>query len=430
MDMFTRRGFIHSSSLAAAGLLTGCQSSRPLRRISANEKLNVAVVGIAGRGGENIREGLLGENIVALCDVSSANLNKVGAQFPKAKTYKDWRRVLDQSDVDAVLVATPDHTHAMIATHVLASGRPLYLEKPVTHTIQEARILSKMVTQTGLPTQTGNQIHSGTNYRRVVELIRSGAIGTVQEVHNWAGSIWDSKPFPKGEPAPADLDYEQWVGPVEYKPYSGEWVPFNWRRWWHWGGGTLSDFCCHHMDLSVWALGLGLPTVIEAEGPAPDAHCAPTWMKVRYEFPARGTDPAVTLHWYSGNVRPEVPGAPDLSKWGGGTLFVGSKGLLLADYGRHILLPENQFKDFKAPAPFIPNSIGHHAEWIEACKGRGQTNSPLTYGALLTEIGALGNLAFRVGKRIEWDAARMRAKGLPEADKYIQYHYRPGWKLA
>ncbi|HRI16796.1 MAG TPA: gfo/Idh/MocA family oxidoreductase, partial [Verrucomicrobiota bacterium] len=229
---------------------------------------------------------------------------------------------------------------------------------------------------------------------------------------------------------PADLNYELWVGPVTYQPYSPEWVPFNWRRWWHWGGGTITDFCCHHMDLGVWALDLTLPTVIEAEGPKPDEYCAPPWLKVRYEFPAHGNTPATVMYWYSGDKRPQVAGTPDLSKWGGGSLFVGDRGMLLADYSRRILLPEEKFRDFVPPAPSIPNSIGHHAEWIEACKGRGKTNSPLTYGALLTEIGALGNVAFRTGKRIEWDAKNLRAKGVPEADRYIQYHYRDGWRLA
>jgi predicted dehydrogenase len=427
--MFTRRRFLQSSSLATAGLLAGCQSAPKRRPISPNEKLNVGIIGVAGRGAENI-EGLLGENIVALCDVNSNNVAKASARFPSARAYTDWRRFLEQPDLDAVLVSTPDHTHAVIAAQVLESGRPLYLEKPVTHNVQEARILAKLVTQSGLPTQTGNQIHSGNNYRRVVELIQSGAIGPVHEVHHWAGSIWETKPFPTPQPAPSHLNYELWVGPVAYQPYSTEWVPFNWRRWWHWGGGTLTDFCCHHMDLGVWALGLQLPTVIEAEGPKPDEWCAPPWLKVRYEFPARpGMDRPTVMHWYSGTPRPQVPGTPDLTKWGGGTLFVGSKGMLLADYSRYLLLPEEKFRDFPAPPQTIPNSIGHHAEWIEACKGRGQTHSPLTYGALLTEIGALGNVAYRTGKRIEWDAKNLRAKGVPEADRYIQYHYRPGWKL-
>ncbi len=427
--MSSRRQFLQTSALGVASWMTvGQAAASTRRRISPNERLNIGVVGVAGRGAENI-EGIKDQNIVALCDCDSRNLAGAAKRFPSAHTYVDWRRMLDQKDLDAVLVATPDHTHAVIATNVLKSGRPLYLEKPVTHTIQEARILSDLARSTGLPTQTGNQIHSSSNYRRVVELIRSGAIGTVSEVHHWTGSPWDTRPLPAPQPIPAGLDYDQWVGPAHYRPFSSEWVPFNWRRWWHWGGGTLMDFCCHHIDLGVWALDLTLPTSIEAEGPKPDEFCAPPWLKVRYQFPAYGKRGPVTLHWYSGAPRPQVPGTPDLTQWGGGSLFVGSKGMLLADYGRRILLPEKQFEGFQAPLPSIPDSIGHHAEWIEACKGRGRTNSPLTYGAQLTEIGALGNVAFRTGQRIEWDARGMRAKGLPEADRYILSHYRPGWKL-
>jgi len=427
----SRRQFLRAGSAASTTwFLAGCTTTprRTPRLVSPSEKLNLGVIGVAGRGGENLA-GVASQNMVALADVSGDNLAVAAAKFPAARTYSDWRRVLDHADIDAVVVSTPDHNHAVIALEVLESGRPLYLEKPVTHTISEARALSAAVHRTGLVTQTGNQIHSSTNYRRVVELVRSGAIGPVREVHHWAGSVWDTKPWPAPAPVPPGLNYDLWVGPVRWAGYSPEWVPFNWRRWWHWGGGTLSDFCCHHMDLSVWALDLGLPTVIEASGPAPDKYCAPPSLRVRYEFAARGAQPPVVMHWYSGPERPQVPGTPDLSTWGGGSLFVGDQGLLLADYGRRILLPESKFKDFTPPPQTIPDSIGHHEEWIQACKGQGTCGSPLTYGAQLTEIGALGNVAFRTGKRIEWDAPRMKARGVPEADEFIRHHYRSGWSL-
>ena len=427
--ILNRRRFLQSGAAATAGFFAGCQSQPVARRISPNGKLNLGIVGVAGRGGENLA-GVSGENIVALCDVDASRLAAAKAKFPSADTCSDYRRLLDRTDLDAVVVSTPDHTHAVIATAVLASGRHLYCEKPVTHTISEGRALAAKVRKSGRVTQTGNQIHSEQNYRRVVELIRSGAIGEVSEVHHWAGSVWETKPLPAAEPIPAGLDYEQWLGPVQPVGFSKEYVPFNWRRWWHFGGGTLSDFCCHHMDLGVWALDLDLPTRISAEGPAPDSHCAPTGMVVHYDFPAKGARPAVRMHWYSGSARPKVAGAPDLSKWGGGTLFVGSKGLLLADYGRRMLLPEEKFQGHPAPAQTIANSIGHHAEWIRACKGEGTTGSPLTYGCHLTEIGQLGNLAYRTGKVIEWDAAGMKARGCPEADSLIHHHYRKGWKLS
>lgn len=425
-----RRKFLQASALAGAGVAFGCQTKPTARKISPNEKLNIGFVGVGGmRGGDHLA-GCASENVVALCDVDSKILAHAASKHPSAARYSDYRRLLDRTDLDAIVVSTPDHTHAVITTAALESGRHLYCEKPVTHTISEARALSAKVKSSGLVTQTGNQIHSEPNYRRVVELIRAGTIGQVREVHHWAGSEWETKPLPAPEKVPADLDYDLWLGPVQSLGYSKEWVPFNWRRWWHFGGGTLTDFCCHHMDVGVWALDLGLPTRVEAEGPMPDANCVPTWMIVHYDFPARGNQPPVRLHWYSGNKRPNVPGTPDLNKWGGGSLFVGDKGMLLADYGRYVLLPEEKFRGSKPAVEHIPNSIGHHAEWIAACKGVGRPHSPLTYGCQLTEIGLLGNLAFRTGKVIDWDVAKMRARGLPEADRFIHHDYRKGWKLS
>jgi predicted dehydrogenase len=433
-----RRQFITGSTAAAGLLLAGRSNARQPRRLSPNEKLNLGIIGVAGRGGENL-DGVKHQNIVALCDVDDQRLRGAAMKFPGAATFSDYRRLIDHPGLDGIVVSTPDHTHAVIAIDVLKSGRHAYCEKPLTHTISELRRLTEVAKKSGLVTQTGNQIHATENYRRVAQLIASGVIGKVAEVHHWAGSVWDPKPTPTAEPVPAGFNYDQWVGPVQWRDYSAEWVPFNWRRWWHFGGGTLSDFCCHHMDLGVWALGLGLPSTVEAEGPEPHPECAPTWLKVRYQFAARGNVPATTMYWYSGAKRPEIPGTPDLTKWGGGTLFVGSKGMLLADYGRHVLLPETDFKDVVLPAPDFAKSVGHHEEWIRAIRGEnlalprfasmGRTNSPFAYGAIITELGLLGNIAFRTRHKIEWDATSLRAKGVPEANRWIHHDYRKGWKL-
>lgn len=433
-----RRSFIIGSAAGAGLLLTNRAFARAQRKLSANDKLNLGVIGVAGRGGENL-DGVKHQNIVALCDVDEGRLNGAAAKFPGAAKFSDYRRLIDLKDLDGIVVSTPDHTHAIIAIAALQSGRPVYCEKPLTHTISELRRLTEVAARSKLVTQTGNQIHASENYRRVAQLIAAGTIGKVDEVHHWAGSVWDPRPTPTAKPAPAGLNYDQWVGPVQWRDYSDEWVHFNWRRWWHFGGGTLSDFCCHHMDLGVWALNLGLPSSVEAEGPEPHPECAPLWLKVRYEFAATKTTPATRMFWYSGTKRPEVPGTPDLSRWGGGTLFVGSKGMLLADYGRHVLLPENDFKDVKLPDPDYAKSVGHHEEWIRAVRGEnlalprfaslGRTNSPFAYGAILTELGLLGSVAFRTGKRIQWDAKRLRAKDVAAADRYIHHDYRKGWKL-
>jgi predicted dehydrogenase len=422
-SQFNRRQFIkRSAAIGAGAYLAGPYLS--FGNISPNEKLNLGVVGTHNRAKDDI-DGVQSENIVAICDVDQNYLDAAQQRFPGAKQYKDFRKMLELKDIDAVVIGTPDHTHAVATVAALQSGRHVYCEKPLTHTISEARIVAATTRKTGLVTQMGNQIHASNNYRRVVELVRGGAIGPVHEVHCWVDSRWDTLPVPAGEPVPATLDYDQWLGPVAFRPYSHEYLPFNWRRWWDFGGGCLSDFCCHMTDLAFWSLDIKSPATVEAEGPPVNAACAPEWLIVRYEYPARGSMPPVKLVWYSGDRRPEYK----LPKWGNGVLFVGSKGMLLTDYEHHVLLPEKDFAGFAPPKPTIQNSIGHHAEWIRAIKHKGKTTCHFEYGAMMTEAGLLGNVAFRTGKKIEWDAANMRAKNCPEADEYIQHHYRQGWSI-
>lgn len=439
----SRRSFLASTAVATTALAVGgCSTSgapaKPPKLASANGKLNLGVIGVAGRGGENLK-GVSDENIVALCDVDSQRLAAALEKHPKAATYSDFRKLLERTDLDAVVVSTPDHCHAVVTVAALQSGRHVYCEKPLTHTVSEVRRVAEIAKRTGRITQMGNQIHSGNNYRRVVEIVQSGALGDVREVHHWVDGAMDVRPRPTADPIPPHLNWDLWLGPVEPREYSDQYVPFNWRRWWHFGGGTLSDFCCHHIDLGVWALQLGLPTRIETEGPPIDAECAPAWLVVHYDFPARKAAqwgnhgpadlPPVKLHWYHGGKRPPQFAQGLLPKWGNGTLFVGSKGLLLADYDKHRLFPEKDFADFKAPPAWIPNSPGHHEEWIRAIKGGAPNNSPFAYGAQLTEIGLLGNVAFRAGQALEWDASGMRAKNCPAADAFLKHHYREGWKI-
>ncbi len=438
MSRTSRRSFIGTVGAAAAGsFIAGCHAPRT-RTFSANEKLNIGIIGVAGRGGENLKEVAALENIVALCDVDSTRLAGAAQRFPAARTYSDFRRLIDQRDIDAILIATPDHTHAVATARALRSGRHVYCEKPLTHTVSEARLITELAEKSGLVTQIGTQIHAGNNYRRVVELVQSGAIGLVRDVHVWAGAVYGGQDAPKERPpVPKDLDWERWLGPVKPHPYHPEFAHFKWRNWWHFGGGSLADFGCHFMDLPFWALGLKYPTSVEPiSGPPVHPESTPPWLIVRYEFPERKNEninvplPALRLTWYHGGRKPENIFPEELlKKWGSGVLFVGDRGMLLSDYGRHLLLPEEKFKDFQRPKEFIPNSIGHHHEWVNAIKTGGSTTCPFSYSGPLTETALLGNVAYRVGRRLEWDAKKLRAINCPEADQFIQHHYRAGWKI-
>ena len=307
----------------------------------------------------------------------------------------------------------------------------MYCEKPLAHTVSETRIITELARKHRRVTQLGTQIHAGNNYRRVVELIKTGAIGTVREVHVWVSAAYGGKELPKETPpVPAGLHYDLWLGPVEYRPYHPAYLPFHWRNWWAFGGGSLADFGCHFMDLPHWALDLRSPRTVEVvDGPAVHPESTPTWLIVRYEHPARGTQPPVTLTWYHGGKYPSLLSKELYEQWKGGVLFVGEKGKVLANYGSNVLLPEKDFADFAPPKPFLKNSIGHHKEWIEACKTGGPTTCNFDYSGPLTETALLGNVAFRVGKKLEWDAKKLKARNCPEAEEFVQHHYRKGWKL-
>jgi predicted dehydrogenase len=427
-NQFSRREFLGRSALAGTAVGLGVWSSRSLAESkSPNEKLNIAMIGTANQARFSI-DNVKQENIVALCDIDDLLLGKAHSDFPQAKIYNDFRKLLDQGDIEAVVVAVPDHIHAPATAMALHRGKHVYCEKPLTHTIAEARTIAKLAADAKVATQMGTQIHAGENYRRVVEIIQSGAIGNVSEVHTWAGRAWGGGERPKDTPpVPPNLHWDLWIGPAPERPYHPTYLPMNWRKWWDFGGGNIADMACHHMDLPFWALGLKHPVAIEAEGPPVHPETCPLGLTVHYEYHAGADQRPIKLTWYDGTAIPkQIHGHPT---GGGGNLFVGDKGMLWADYDGYHLYPEEQFKDYKPPAPTIPRSIGHHKEWILACKTGSPTTCNFGYAGPLTEAVLLGNVAYRTGKRIEWDSDKMQASNCPDAERFLHSEYRKGWTL-
>jgi predicted dehydrogenase len=431
-SLLNRRQFLVHSGVAAAGFWL---AGRSWGKISPNEKLNLGIIGTANRAGDNLRH-VSSENIVALCDVDAKLLAAACQKYPKAAAYGDFRKMLERRDLDAIVIGTPDHTHAVATVASLRSGRHVYCEKPLAHTISEARCIAETAKKCRRITQMGTQIHATINYHEVVEAIQNGVIGPVREVHVWVGSVYTAKGLPEDKPVmPEGLDWDLWLGPAQSRPYSPEYVPKQWRRYWAFGGGVLADMGCHYIDLAHWSLGLRYPLSVETEGSPVDAEGTPSWMIARYEYPARAGQPPVKLTWYHGvkdgkNVRPPHFDRGELPEWGNGVLFVGDKGMLLAAYEKYVLLPE---KNFPVPParPQRPDDYEgkHHQEWIAAIKNGGATSCNFDYSGALTEAVLLGNVAYRSGAKVDWNPASLSAAGNARAEQYIRHHYRRGWKI-
>ncbi len=424
---FNRRQFLSVAGCGGAGLLI-LHSSRSARGYQANEKLNIAIIGAGGRGAQNLSE-VAGENIVALCDVDERRAADSFQKYPNAAKHRDYRRMLAEMDrqIDAVVVSTTNHVHAFASVMAMRMGKHCYCEKPLAHSVYEARVAARVAAEKKVATQMGTQIHATDNYRRIVELIRAGAIGSVRECHCWlpGGGSASDRPT-ETPPVPAGLDWDLWVGPAPYRPYHPCYVPHDWHFWWDFGGGAFGNMGCHYFDLAFWALDLRHPQTIEASGPPPHLESTPAWQHVRYEFPARGDAAPVTLTWTHGETPPPLFQEHKLPDWVWG-VFVGTKGLLLANYGQRLLWPAAAFADYMPPAPNIPPSIGHHQEWIAACKTGSVTSCNFDYSGAVTETLLLGNVAYRTGQRLEWDAAHMKVTNYPPANDYLQREYRPGW---
>ncbi len=435
----SRRFFLTGTAATVAGYATSALAGK--RSVSPNEKLNIAGVGIGGQGRRDIYQ-CKSENIVALCDVDEKYAAKTFDAFPKAKRYKDFRVMLDkQKDIDAVMVATPDHSHAIIAMTAIKMGKHVFCEKPLTHTIYEARKLTEAAREAKVATQMGTQGHSHEGIRLICEWIWDGAIGPVREVHTWtdrpAGWWAQGVDRPKDTPPiPATLDWDLWLGPAPYRPYHPAYVPFKWRGWWDFGTGALGDMACHIMDAPFWALNLGYPMSVEASSTEVNAETAPLASMINYYFPARGDMPPVKLTWYDGGLKPPRPKELEegrrMGNQNGGVLFVGDKGTIMAadeNAQDPRLIPESKMKAYERPEESIPRSIGHYKEWIEACKGGRPAGANFDYAGPLTEVVLLGNLAIRTGQKLKWDGPNMNCTNVPEANEYRHVQYREGWTL-
>jgi len=442
----SRRQFLKSTAIAAGSSLLAAPAIVSGRNL--NEKLNIAIIGAGGRGASNTRS-VSSENIVALCDVNANNLNRAATRHPAAKRFSDFRRLYETPNrFDAVVVSCCEHTHAFATMPALKLGKHVYCEKPLTYNVEECRAIRLAAAEAKVATQMGTQIHAGENYRRVVELIQAGAIGSVSEVHVWVGRAWgwhasaaeagrhgDRAFVPdrpsQPQPVPANLDWDLWLGPAPRRPFHSVYFPGpKWYRWWDFGNGTMSDLGSHWIDLPFWALKLKAPSVVTAQGPPVHPEIAPASMQVTYGYKKQGDQPALSLSWYQGTNKPPAWTANTIPRWGSGVLFVGSRGQLLADYSKHLLLPEDEFRDYKRPEPSIPRSRGHHAEWIHACKTGAPTTCNFEYAGWLTEANHLGNVAYRVGRSLDWDAASMTVTNVADAERFVRRRYRNGWSLA
>ena len=425
---YSRRRFIQSTlgTVSALGF-----SARSYARIpGANNKLGIGIIGVGGQGGFSLGNLAKLENIVVLCDVDSKRVEKERAAHSSAHFTQDFREVIVRKDIDAVAVCTPDHTHAPIAMAAMKENKHVYCEKPLCHTVHEVLTLMKTAKERKLVTQMGTQIHAGDNYRRVVDIVQSGALGTITEVHTWVGGNYEAGNFPKETPpVPAGLNYDLWLGPAEYQAYHPCFLPFHWRRYWKFGTGRFGDMACHHMDLPKWALGLGMPISVETEGSPVHAVGCPSWVIARYLFERPGGGEPIKLNWYDGDKRPPQFKDSTFPKWGDGNLFVGTQGMLLADYGKLKLWPEEKFADYKL-VPKTAKSIGHHKEWCEAIKGNGQPTCQWDYSGPLSIAVLLGTVAYRAEQKLEWDTEKNWVKNSnPKVEALLKKTYRQGWSL-
>ena len=443
----SRRNFLVTSTAATAFMVLPRQVLGGAGQTSPNSKLNIAGVGIGGQGAADLSE-LTSENIIALCDVDWDYAAHTFKKYPNAKQYKDFREMLDkEKSIDAVVVGTPDHNHAIVSAAAIKSGKHVYCEKPLTRTVFEARTVAKLAREAKVATQMGNQGMAFEGNRQINEWIWDGAIGPVREVH-----VWSDRPTHQGKvplwwpqgierpkdrpPVPPTMEWDLWLGPAPERPYHPAYAPFRWRGWWDFGSGGLGDMGIHNLAPVFSALKLGAPESVQASSTPVFPETVPVAAMVHYQFPARDDLPPVKLHWYDGGMLPERPDELEENRRldpEDGIIFVGDKGKMIVTGwgGEHPrLLPESRDKEYKRPSPTLPRSIGHHKEWIEACKTGSPTRSNFDFAGPLTEAVLLGSVCIRNGgDKLLWDSENLKITNDPEANKFLHYEYRKGWSL-
>jgi len=452
----TRRRFLADSTKAvsalalAPALATSAAAPGDRRRLAPTDKLNIAFIGVAGRGGDNINDitGAEEVNVVALCDVDESNLNGAGTKFPAAKRYRDYRKLLEtEQSVDAVVISTPDHNHAPATMMALKLGRHVYCEKPLTLTVKEARAITLAAREAKVATQMGNQGMAFEGNRFINEWLADGCIGAVRAVH-----VWSDRPTRRGKqpgwwpqglarptdtpPVPARLDWDLWLGPAPLRPYHPAYVPFKWRGWWDFGSGGLGDMGIHNLAPVFAALNLGAPSSVNASSTPMFPESVPLANVVHYEFPGRGKLPPVKLHWYDGGITPPRPEELDDERElnrEDGIIFVGDKGKMLVEgWGgeKPRLIPEARNKEYQRPPKTLPRSVGHHKEWLLACRTGSPTRSNFEFAGPLTEAVLLGMVCVRNGGgKLVWDSENLKVIDDPDANRFLHYEYRKGWEL-
>jgi predicted dehydrogenase len=440
-----RRAFLRNAGAAGAAFVGFRGLSFPAS-YAQNAKVNIAFIGVGGRGGGNLNEtmGSGMANCVALCDVDQKTLDGAAGKYPDAKKYNDFRKLFEEcaKEIDAAVIATPDHCHAPAAAMAMKLRKHVYVEKPMTHSIFEARTLTELAAKHKVVTQMGNQGHSSDSRRRLVEFLQAGGIGKVTEVHAWTNRpIWpQGLDRPPSKKVPDHLNWDLWIGPAPFREYHDNLHNFSWRGWWDFGTGALGDMACHIMDAPFWGLKLGYPTNIEVEGGPLKPDCGPNWETIRLDFPARGPNlPPVKFTWYDGKKDGKQNGPPEeLAK---GVKFTNNGNIIIGDKGTVVVLDEQtgnwkvvidgQVKDKKdvEVKRVFPRPREHHVEWLDGIRGGPMPEGNFAYSGPFTESVLIGIPAFRAQTKLVWDGPNMKATNTRDADKYIKREYRKGWTL-